>query len=39
MTESLFSNNTRGKTCGLCCRNETISRPSQKPRTVDNMLL
>ena len=50
MTESLFSNNTsnrfkfimtpiRGKTCDLCWRNETISRPSQKPRTVDNMLL
>ena len=50
MTESLLSNNTsncfmfimtptRGKTCGLGCRNGAITLPSQKPRTVDNMLL
>ena len=30
---------TGGKTCGLCRRNVTITVPSQKPRTVDNMLL
>ena len=50
MTESLLSNNTSNHfkfimtpTCGITCdlrrRNGTITLPSQKPRTVDNMLL
>ena len=50
MTESLLSNNTsnrfkfimtptRGKTCGLRRRNGTITLPSGKSRTVDNILL
>ena len=50
MTECLLFNNTsnrfkfimtptRGKTCGLRRRNGIIALPSQKPRTVDNMLL
>ena len=50
MTESLLSNNTsnyfkfimtpiHGKTCGLRRRNGTITLPSGKLRTVDNMLL
>ena len=50
MTENLLSNNilnsfkfittpTREKTCSLRLRNGAISLPSQKPRTVDNMLL
>ena len=50
MTESLLFNNasnrfkfimttTRGKTCGLCRRNETKTLPTQKQRTADNMLL
>ena len=30
---------TSGKTCGLHCGNGAITLPSQKPRTVDNMLL
>ena len=30
---------TRGKTCCLRRRNGTITLPSRKPRTVDNMLL
>ena len=48
MTEILLSNNTsnhfkfimtptRGETCGLRCRNRTITLTSRK--TVDNMLL
>ena len=50
MTESLLSKNTsnylkfvmaptRGKTSGLRRRKGTITLPSRKPRTVDNMLL
>ena len=50
MTECLLFNNasnrfkfimtpTRGKTYGLCRRNGIKALPSQKPRTVDNMLL
>ena len=50
MTKRLLFNNTSNrinfimtptgvKTCGLCRRNVTITVPSQKPRTVDNMLL
>ena len=50
MTEILLFNNasnrfkfimttTRGKTCGLCRRNETKTLPTQKQRTADNMLL
>ena len=50
MTKSLLSNNTsnffksimtptRGKTCDLRRRNGIITLASQKPRTVDNMLL
>ena len=50
MTESLLSNDTsncfnlittptRGKTCGLCSRNGTITLLSGKLRTVDNSLL
>ena len=49
MTERFLSNNTsdrlkfiqtptRGKTCDLRRRNETVSLPSQKPRTVHNTL-
>ena len=49
MIESLLSNSTtshfkfimtltRGKTCGLRRRNGTITLPSGKPRTVENML-
>ena len=49
-TEHLLSNNTWnrfkfmmtptfGKTSGLPCRNGTITLPSRKPRTVDNMPL
>ena len=30
---------TRWKTCGLCRRNGTTTLPSQKPKTVGNMLL
>ena len=30
---------TSGKTCGLHCKNGAITLPSQKPMTVDNMLL
>ena len=29
----------RGKSCGLPHRNGTITVPSRKPRTADNMLL
>ena len=50
MTERLLSNSaisrfkfimtlTRKKTCGLRRRNGTITLPSGKPRTVENMLL
>ena len=50
MTESLLCNNTsnrfkfimtptRGKICGLRRRNGTITLPSGKSRTGDNMLL
>ena len=50
MTECLLFNNTsnrfkfimtpiRGKTCGLRRRNGITALPSQKPRTVENMLL
>ena len=50
MTQSLLSKNTsnhfkfimtptRGKTSGLRRKKGTITLPSRKPRTVDNMLL
>ena len=50
MTEGLLTNNTTnrfklimtppfGKTCGLPHKNGTITLPSGKVRTVENMLL
>ena len=50
MTEGLLTNSTSnrfklvttptcGKTCGLRRRNRTITLPSGKVRTVENMLL